>query len=68
MVNDLFHQCWFITQLVEAIHKNEGKKKKKTMRCSFVSAPSATPLQSSPCKGRVLNSLCRSEEGQGGLQ
>lgn len=25
MVNDLFRQYWFITQLVEAVHKNEEK-------------------------------------------
>lgn len=38
------------------------------MRCSFLSTPSPTPLQSSPCKGRVPKPLCRGEEDQGGLQ
>lgn len=43
-------------QLVETTDKNEEKP---TLRCSFLSAPSPTPLQSSPCKGRAPKPLGR---------
>lgn len=33
MANDLFHQYWFITQLIEAIHKNEGKTPHEMQLC-----------------------------------